>query len=515
MKKNSMKNITRRDLLKASVAAPVLSGAHSFAMNAPQRKAIVIDPTPKHKLSPYLYMQFMEPLGATDGSIEAAWDHTTSQWRPDVVSATQELSPTMMRWGGIFTDFYRWREGVGPRSKRKPMLNLLWGGIESNQVGTAELADFCRQVKADPLICVNFESDGRERYMKDSTGIRTAGADEAADWVAYCNQEGHTERIAHGATRPFGIRHWQIGNETSYDRRGFDLETAARKTVEFASAMKKSDPDIDLIAWGDRGWGPRMIDVAGEYIKYIAVHHMFNPDRRSAPVLGNLRYREDPDRTWEVLMDAVKQHEKKLIEARQMVAGSDIGLALTECHYSIRDRDRCDVLSSWAAGVSYARLLNLHQRQGDVLKIATAADFCGNRWQVNAVMIPTPASRGKAFLMPVARVMSLYRHHTGKHFVSVQQHPDDLDVVASRTANKVFLHVANLLRTQTVQATFSLDGLRIKSGKAFEIAVQSDAEITRYRRDLLDIKEKDIAINPFWEFPAASVTAIELNCEDI
>jgi len=508
-----MNNITRRDLLTATVAVPVLSGVRGFASTEPQPNAIVIDPAPKHELSPYLYMQFMEPLGATDGSVEAAWDHRKCEWRPDVIAATQELGPTMMRWGGIFTDFYRWREGIGPRSKRKPMLNLLWGGIESNQIGTAEFVDFCRQVEADPLICVNFESDGRERYMKDRTSVRTAGAEEAAEWVVYCNQERYSERIAHGATEPFSVRHWQIGNETSYDRRGFDLETAARKTVEFASAMKKSDPDIELIAWGDRGWGPRMIEVTGEYIKYIAIHHMFNPDRESAPVLGNLRYREDPDRTWELLMDAVKQHEKKLIEARQMVAGNDIEIALTECHYSIRGRDRCDVMSSWATGVSYARLLNLHQRHGDVLKIATAADFCGNRWQVNAVMIPTPAARGKAFLMPVARVMSLYRHHTGKHFISVQQHPDNLDVAASRTGNRVFLHVANLLRTKAVRATVRLGDLRVKSGKAFEIAVRSDAEITRFRRDLLEVKVKDIAVNLPWEFPAASVTAIELDCE--
>ena len=45
---------------------------------------------------------------------------------------------------------------------------------------------------------------------------------------------------------------------------------------------------------------------------------------------------------------------------------------------------------TWAAGVSYARILNNHQRHGDLLKIATAADFCGTRWQNNAVMIPVP-----------------------------------------------------------------------------------------------------------------------------
>lgn len=505
--------ITRRDLIKAGMAAPLFTALQSRASNDTRGNAIVIDPTPKHELSPYLYMQFMEPLGATDGSVEAAWDHGKSRWRPDVIAATQALGPTMMRWGGIFADYYRWREGVGPRSQRVPMLNLLWGGIESNQIGTAEFVDFCCQVKADPLMCVNFESDGREGFLRDRTGVRTADAKEAAEWVAYCNQPGHSERVAHGATAPYNIRYWQLGNETSYDKNGFDLETAARKTVEFARAMKQSDPGIELISWGDHDWAPRMIEVAGGHIKFIAFHHMFNPDRQSDPVLGNLKYREDPDRTWDVLMDAVKVHEKKLIEIKQMVAGHDIGLALTECHYSIPDRDRCDVMSSWATGVSYARLLNLHQRHGDVLKIATAADFCGNRWQVNAVMIPTPFYRGDAFLMPVAHVMSLYRHHIGKHFLSIKQHPDSLDVTASRTGNRVFLHVANLKRTQSVQAGFDLGSLRLKSATAFEIAVPSDAEITRYRRNLLDVQIKTVQVDRPWHFPPASVTAIELECD--
>ena len=34
--------------------------------------SIRINPTPRHELSRHLYMQFMEPLGATDGSVEAA-----------------------------------------------------------------------------------------------------------------------------------------------------------------------------------------------------------------------------------------------------------------------------------------------------------------------------------------------------------------------------------------------------------------------------------------------------------
>src|SRR5678816_4520849 len=123
----------RRTFLKESskAAAGLATAGFASAQVTAARQdasAIVVDPAPLFELSPYLYMQFMEPLGATDGSVEAAWDHLRDQWREDVVEVTRLLEPPMMRWGGIFADFYRWREGVGPRDTRRSMLNLLWGG---------------------------------------------------------------------------------------------------------------------------------------------------------------------------------------------------------------------------------------------------------------------------------------------------------------------------------------------------------------------------------------------------
>ncbi len=129
----------------------VLGRAAAGLLKDDAERSLVVDPHPLFELSPYLYMQFMEPLGATDGSVEAAWDHVRDAWREDVLEVTRALAPPMMRWGGIFADFYRWREGVGPREGRPPMLNLLWGGIESNQVGTGEFVELCRDVGAQPL----------------------------------------------------------------------------------------------------------------------------------------------------------------------------------------------------------------------------------------------------------------------------------------------------------------------------------------------------------------------------
>src|SRR5580765_8134017 len=74
---------------------------------------IIIDPKPLFDISPHLYMQFMEPLGVTDPSVEAAWDYERDDWRKDFVETTRDLAPGMMGFGGLVSRYYQWREGVG------------------------------------------------------------------------------------------------------------------------------------------------------------------------------------------------------------------------------------------------------------------------------------------------------------------------------------------------------------------------------------------------------------------
>jgi alpha-L-arabinofuranosidase len=514
MNKQTIQSITRRQALGlfaggvGLLAAPLAKTSRAQDSSA---EVIIIDPALRFELSPFLYMQFMEPLGATDASVEAAWEHLRDDWREDVVAVTRELAPPMLRWGGIFLDFYRWREGVGPREKRPPMLNLLWGGIESNQVGTAEFVDFSRRVGAEPLICVNFESDGRQRYMKAKDSVRTADAREAADWVRYCNDPANAERRAHGHAAPHTVKYWQIGNETSYDKQGFDLETAARKTVEFAKAMRGADPSIQLIAWGDSGWARRMIEVAGEHVQLLAFHHMFNPDDEKRPVLRGESYRRDAEETWQQLMKAWEINDRKIRTIRDSLGKQTLPLAMTECHFTVPGRDRGDVNSTWATGVAYARILNNHQRHGDLLRIATAADFCGTRWQNNAVIIPVPKGQGRAYLQPVARVMQLYRHHLGSHAVEVKRIPDGLDIVASRRDDTLYLHVVNTNRTRAIKTNLQIAGKEIRRGRVFEIADDPMIEVTLLNSaDVMRVAEKAITNVTTWEFPAASVSAVEL-----
>ena len=477
-----------------------------------------ISTEPLFNLSPWIYMQFMEPLGISDSSVEAAWDHGTEDWRDNVIQLTKELAPGMIRWGGVFSSYYRWKEGVGPRKNRRPMLNIQWGGMETNQIGTVEFVDFCRRVGADPLLCVNFESDGNPGWAVNRKGeIRAADATEAAQWVDYCNNPGNRLRRRHGFHDPLAVKIWQIGNETSYHN-GFDVVSAARKTVEFAKAMKNVDSSIKIIGWGDSGWARQMMDIAGEYIDYIAFHHGFHPvesrdnlsemQRINESPLNFNYYRKDPASTWNHLIyDGYRIHEKRLGEMREEIHGSQMPLAMTECHFGLKGRNRGEVLSTWAAGVSYARLMNLHERNGDVLKIATLADFCGTRWMTNAMII-VPGNN--PVLMPVGKIMSLYRRHTGEQLLRTEGGHKDLDITASITGKTIYLHVVNTSRTDASSIRVEVPGWTVTSSRSFVLCTDPEYEVLGSPFDPLKPVERVLPVDEPMLFPAASVTAVEL-----
>ncbi len=183
-----------------------------------------------------------------------------SGWRKEVVEAVKRVNPPIIRFpGGCFASFYRWRDGIGPVHHRHPGTSVFWGGLENNDVGTAEFIQLCRMVGAQPFICLN---------------LMTGSADEAADWVAYCNaDESHRMgalRIAHGFRKPFNVRYWELDNEPY---RQFGAMEYAQRCVEFSKAVKRVDPAVRLVMAGYWRYNPHlaeMLEIAGEHIDCIA-----------------------------------------------------------------------------------------------------------------------------------------------------------------------------------------------------------------------------------------------------
>jgi len=508
----------RREFLKQAG----LAAAAQTALRAADANTIVVDPHPQFDISPWLYMQFMEPLGVTDSSVEAAWDYDRDDWRKDFVDTVKDLAPGAMRFGGLFSRHYKWREGVGPVGKRPAMRNYFWGGKETNRVGTHEFVDFCRRVGAEPFYCVNFMSDGEKRFRTMPEGNRTGDAREAADWVSYANDPDSKERKQNGAAEPYNLKLWQLGNETSYGAQTFTRDESIAATIEFAKAMKERDRSIRLIGWGDRGrgsrdlWAGELLKRAGEYLDLVAIHLMGQSPKRPDTVLKGLRYQKDPERAWEELLELSNVVETRVSELEGAIAaqGSTAGIAVTEGHLSLSPHNANPILYEWLSAVYHARSLNIYQRHGARVKIATAADFQGNRWTNNAVMLQTP--RGVSYLMPVGSIARLFKKYNGKQGVDVEATPSGLDIAASRTADKVYLHVANLEYRKSVEAALAVNGMAVTGGRAFEIAPDDLRQyVSQDQTDVFKPRESALAApagtGPKWRFPAGSVTAVELD----
>lgn len=496
-----------------------LGGLPAVAAAAQGPATLLVDPAPRFEISPWLYMQFMEPLGATDSTVEAAWDYDRDDWRKDFVGAVQDLAPGAIRFGGLYSRHYKWREGIGPVARRPATRNYFWGGKETNRVGAHEFVDLCRRVGAEPLYCVNFLSDGEQRFRNTSEGDRTGTAPEAAEWVSYVNDPDHRERKANGAAAPFNIKLWQLGNETSYGGATFTREQSIAATIDFAKAMRERDRSIKLIGWGDRGrgvkelWAGELLKQAGEHLDMVAIHLMGQSPKRPDTVLKGLRYQKEPERAWEELIELSNNVETRVAELESVIAASGLktGIAVTEGHLSMVPHNANPILSEWLCAVYHARSLNIYQRHGASVKIATAADFQGNRWTVNAVMLQTP--RGVSYLMPVGSIARLFKRHNGTHGIDVATAPAGLDVAASRSAGRIYLHVANLDYRKSVEAAFSARGMVVTGGRVLEIAPEDLRQYVGLDQPEV-FKPREIALPPGpapkWRFPAGSVSVVEL-----
>jgi alpha-L-arabinofuranosidase len=488
-------------------------GGTPVAAASPATRLLRIDPRPLFEFSPLFYMQFMEPLGTTDASVEAGWDYERDDWREDFVQATRALAPDVVRYGGLLSRYYKWREGVGPPARRPWMRNYVWGGKEPHRAGTHELVDFCRRVGAAPLYCVNFESDGEHRYARMPEGDRSGDAREAADWVSYCNDPDHPQRRANGAAEPLDVRLWQLGNETSYGRDTFSRDEAIAVTVEFSRAMRARDPSIQLIGWGDDGWAAELVRRAGEHIDWVAVHMMQQRPLRRDTVLNSLAYQRQPERAWAELLEILPARvERKLLalEAALDAQGSKHPVAITEGHLSLTPHNANPILTEWLTGVYHARVMNLYHRHGARVRMCTAADFNGMRWTSNALMHETP--RGRTYFLPVAAVMALFKRNQGKHGIAVTSAPPELDIAASRTGDRLFLHVANMEYLRSVEVEIQVEGMAVTSGRVLEIAPEdARTAATTVTPEAFLPREHALSVDDSrWRVPARSVSVAVL-----
>lgn len=306
-------------------------------------------------------------------------DDNVCGWKKESIEAGKYVAPAVIRWpGGCFASFYNWHDGVGP--DRPPKNSYFWGGYQYNDVGTDELCTYAREVGAESMICVNmhhpykrffdhvcddaFGGDPNDRNLhagphgmdlKHFADIGE-GAQEAANWVEYCNGSTDTrygaERAENGHSEPYNVKYWELDNEIHRWYRPLEYAEAC---VTYSKAMKAVDPSVKIgmvsYSFTDADL-PGMLEICGEYVDFFA--------DRGCTEKATLRKLAIIDKYNE-------NHEHKLLYANTEwlpLNGANV--------YNMVPRDKlkhnkCYMFSKWSYALDAASTLMMWQRFGQTV----------------------------------------------------------------------------------------------------------------------------------------------------
>lgn len=251
------------------------------------------------------------------------WETRRNRLDPDIVAMARDMGITLVRFpGGVWSDAYDWRNGIGPQSARATTPTHPGAEERFRHVfGTDEALAFAREIGGSLLITVNAGNGTPEL---------------AADWVRYVNGEGGR------SPRNGRVTWWEIGNELYMhnDASGGSTtpERYADRVVQFARAMRAVDPNIRIAAIGLRNfgryrfnahdnWNEVVLRRAGGAIDLLAVHNGY------APVVPDARG-ADPLDVYAAMWAFPQLMARNLADTRGEIArfapGRQIGIGITE-----------------------------------------------------------------------------------------------------------------------------------------------------------------------------------------
>lgn len=300
-------------------------------------------------------------------------------FRGDVLDLVRELGVTAVRYpGGNFVSNYDWEDGVGPKDQRPRKLDLAWRAIEPNQFGTDEFMAWSTKAGVEPVWAVN---------------LGTRGIKEAVELLSYTNLPAGTElpdrRVANGHEAPYGIKVWCLGNEMDgpWQIGHKTAEEYARLAEETANAMRRVDPELELVACGSSNsgmptfgeWERVVLERTYELVDHISLHAYYEPRDDSASFLAAA---EDMDRMISSVIatadhvKALKRSSKEITLSfdewnvwRQSDFPGELGLDIREVSPLIEDTYTVD------DAVVVGSLLITLLRHADRVKIACLAQL--------------------------------------------------------------------------------------------------------------------------------------------
>lgn len=341
--------------------------------------------------------------------------------RQDVLEKAKGLRPTILRWpGGTYSNIYHWMDSVGPYEDRRKRKNLIWGGINDGVFGTAEFIEYCRALGAEPMLCVNMAS---------------GTAEEAANWVEYCNGEPGTYyadlRVSHGYPEPFHVKYWCIGNEShAIPDLGAQHDPARyiSDAWEFTKHMKLMDPTIKLVFVGnavDPEWNEKILDSLGPVCDYFSIHHYSCDGGRGE--YGPFASLRDFEKMLDSLIPFVKEFSMRNEPFNKWYRFPSRSDAIKLCvdEWNIwnstpkgeDNRYGVKTIYNWKDALWVACMMNLFVRYAEDITITNLA-------QMVNVLAPIMTAGDDSYVQTTYHVMKLYRDYLqGKQVICKWEQP--------------------------------------------------------------------------------------------
>ncbi len=488
----------------------------------------------KGTISPEIYGHFSEHLGrCIYEGIYVGEDSPVPNvkgMRKDVVDALKDMAIPVLRWpGGCFADEYHWKDGIGPKDKRKRMVNTNWGGVvEDNSFGTHEYFELCDQL-------------GCKTYINGNVGSGTV--QEMSEWIEYMTFEGESplanERRANGRDKAWKVDWFGVGNENWGCGGNMVPEYYADVYRRYQSFVKMYDKDnpIKRVACGpsdfDYEWTEKLLnrlfthcfDHLHGNLDALSLHYYTLPhnwDHKGSAT-------DFTDEEWYITLFKTLKMDEIITKHSNIMDKYDpkkiLALVVDEwgCWYDVEEGTNPGFLyqqntirDALVAGIN----LNIFNKHCDRVRMANIAQT------VNVLQSVILTEGPKMVLTPTYHVFRMFKHHQGSELLTSfltgvgetglgeNMVPDVTESVSKSKDGTINVTLNNLSLDAEKEVLITFDALKASDVEASVVTGAMNAHntfdkpdvVTTAKLDSVKITEEGIVA----KLPARSVTLLRV-----
>ena len=486
---------------KAMTAANKPTGGVAFYGQGGKPVSYKITKNVLNKVDNRIFSSFMErPSWHGEIGIEAGTINGTHKLQPKLVNKLRDLHAPIFRFpGGTDIDYIDWTDMISNVPGRtnsaglplpRPVTIGHLGGSVSNFFGYDEFYDLTTNLGNEAIIPVNFrDAVAGVKSLADA-------ALHAAALVAYCNAEQGAAlpagmldwpavRATNGHTAPFGIKYFQIGNETWFYDSGVSAVTYANYVRAYVDKMREVDPNINILVDAiSADQVSAVINRIGTNGLYFVQHDYMpweinnsNTKKDGAAWSVDKLSMEDIWYAWVGIPNTFNSYGESIIGGMAIEQGriNNVPVAVTEWNWN----GWWDEPGNWyksitAQGLGDAGYLHAYIRAGDVVSIACQSMTVGRLWSIASIAV-SDTGKFDPFFLPGGMVTMFYSKYHGNSLLDIERknvptykqpfrmhdifQKDKValvDALATEDSSNVFFHAINRHFTKGIPVTIDI-----------------------------------------------------------